>query len=587
MTSLLPDNLLDELNDLTFACLSGEAGPEDIEHLNKLLLNSEPARRVYAHTIRDSFILRQWAAATELHTREMLGDDDSDAAFLRLAIADADLIATASSSNSRVDDPHTAAPIAAVPVPGFFSTAYHGTIGFFSQELPFSLLIATVLTSLGLWAASMVYVSGPDEIARDSSSLPSKATFDPTLKVVGKITGMVDCKWADPKTETFNGANVLLGRKYALASGLMEITYDTGAKVILQGPVTYEIDSATGGYLSDGKLTARLQKDLVSYPQSRVSKPLFVVRTRTASVTDLGTEFGVRVSDQDLTQVYVFAGVVLVEDGKRNVSRLKAQESIQVTTSGFQSAEPNSIAKHFVRVLPASTMTDGSFSDHLSGMASSHWINPQVADYTKYYAAFTGHDNSDRVYLLTTARHNYGMCDFVATVKITNAFGASGSAFFGLGDGQSSDYFSEPGKNPPFAYLAYWGEGWCAEGATVRCSADRRTPHVLPSFRSQAAETTITAKIVWMPATTTAVFSVDVNNDGRYDTSVTVSCPDFASSESCGRLFIGGTNGVRFSDFRVDVASPRRSDGNSKPSDGGITVPVRGNRDAHMSDRTR
>ena len=32
---------------------------------------------------------------------------------------------------------------------------------------------------------------------------------------------------------------VSLGDKFALASGLMEITYDTGAKVILQGPVTY------------------------------------------------------------------------------------------------------------------------------------------------------------------------------------------------------------------------------------------------------------------------------------------------------------------------------------------------------------
>ena len=40
----------------------------------------------------------------------------------------------------------------------------------------------------------------------------------------------------------------------------MEITYDTGAKVILQGPVTYEVESADGGFLSVGKLTARLEK---------------------------------------------------------------------------------------------------------------------------------------------------------------------------------------------------------------------------------------------------------------------------------------------------------------------------------------
>ena len=44
----------------------------------------------------------------------------------------------------------------------------------------------------------------------------------------------------NPKTQSL----VSLGDKFALRSGLMEITYDTGAKVILQGPVTYEVESA-------------------------------------------------------------------------------------------------------------------------------------------------------------------------------------------------------------------------------------------------------------------------------------------------------------------------------------------------------
>ena len=41
----------------------------------------------------------------------------------------------------------------------------------------------------------------------------------------------------------------------------MEITYDTGAKVILQGPVTYEVESMTAGILSLGKLTARVGEE--------------------------------------------------------------------------------------------------------------------------------------------------------------------------------------------------------------------------------------------------------------------------------------------------------------------------------------
>ena len=78
------------------------------------------------------------------------------------------------------------------------------------------------------------------------------------MEFVGRITGMVDCQWADRLDGGGRWRHVPLGRKYALASGLMEITYDTGAKVILQGPVTYEVESRDGGYLAIGKLTAKL-----------------------------------------------------------------------------------------------------------------------------------------------------------------------------------------------------------------------------------------------------------------------------------------------------------------------------------------
>ena len=65
---------------------------------------------------------------------------------------------------------------------------------------------------------------------------------------------MVDCQWEESgtvpsKSEPFRKWGLLpsccSATRFALASGLMEITYDTGAKVILQGPVTYEVESKT------------------------------------------------------------------------------------------------------------------------------------------------------------------------------------------------------------------------------------------------------------------------------------------------------------------------------------------------------
>ena len=75
--------------------------------------------------------------------------------------------------------------------------------------------------------------------------------------VVGHISGMVGCRWADPSLKSV-APRIRQGTKFALASGLMEITYTTGAKVILQSPCTYEVESSSGGYLSLGKLTARV-----------------------------------------------------------------------------------------------------------------------------------------------------------------------------------------------------------------------------------------------------------------------------------------------------------------------------------------
>ena len=157
--------------------------------------------------------------------------------------------------------------------------------------------------------------------------LSHRSVVEPKAEYVGRITGMVDCKW-------IGGSRVSLGQKFDLASGLMEITYDTGAKVILQGPVTYEVE-ANGGYLAVGKLTGKLEKRgegreergegaanhqipnpksqiLNPSPLSPLPSPLFVIHTPTATVTDLGTEFGVEVSREGVTETQVFVGEVKI-----------------------------------------------------------------------------------------------------------------------------------------------------------------------------------------------------------------------------------------------------------------------------------
>jgi hypothetical protein len=204
--------------------------------------------------------------------------------------------------------------------PGLHSPlfALHSPVGGFL----FSYTMSALLVGIGLlvgWTWRISQYREPHVVRSPASHAPE--IDRPESSIVGRITGMVECRWADPTTETFERAYVPAGRKYALASGVMEITYETGARVILQGPAAYVVESASGGYLSLGRLTARVEKKSSGagvqgsespHPSSLIPHPssLFSVRTPTAVVTDLGTEFGVEVGKDGNTNSHVFRGSV-------------------------------------------------------------------------------------------------------------------------------------------------------------------------------------------------------------------------------------------------------------------------------------
>ncbi len=242
-------------------------------------------------------------------------------------------------------------------------------------NVAFSYAVSAVLVCIGLWIFSLMSASSPrDAVVNNNNSVAPRNHIPPDalapareIVSVARITGTVDCVWADANYAPFHD-RVMQGDKFMLKSGLMEITYYTGAKVILQGPCTYEAESAAGGYLSLGKLTARVEKrsgrggegergrlanstspassassSSPSLPPS-TSPPLFSVRTPTATVTDLGTEFGVEVTPEQGANVYVFRGVVEVSrDAKVGVAsvheRLVAGEALRF-------ASPDSRPKH-------------------------------------------------------------------------------------------------------------------------------------------------------------------------------------------------------------------------------------------------
>jgi hypothetical protein len=326
--------------DLLGALCDGTITPQQHEQLERELTANSVARQLYFEYLDLHLDLRRWP--WDIHPDgdpRRSSEGQSDAA--ERDIADS----------------------AFVPPPVLVLDAdLHGTAGYFSSGWPVAYAIATAIVVGGLIVGALVHVSQPEQIVRHPASRPT---------AVGRITGMVDCVWegsgttnlpspargrgaggegggkSDSPLSTLHSPLIRLGDTFALRSGLVEITYKTGAKVILQGPVTYQVETPNGGFMSAGKLTGKVKVETAKG---------FAVRTPTATVTDLGTEFGIEVDKQGDTISHVFRGVVRVQrlgasmDKDDDAVVLHENESVQ--TKKVQEAEDAEIVLRRVNVDP-------------------------------------------------------------------------------------------------------------------------------------------------------------------------------------------------------------------------------------------
>jgi hypothetical protein len=104
-------------------------------------------------------------------------------------------------------------------------------------------------------------------------------------------------------------APLAAGSKLAFQQGLLEVAFQSGAKIILQGPVEVALESASSVVLLHGKLTADVPHTEVTSPDGAGG---FTVRTPNATVVDLGTRFGVA-CQAGQTDVEVFVGKVRLQ----------------------------------------------------------------------------------------------------------------------------------------------------------------------------------------------------------------------------------------------------------------------------------
>lgn len=84
-------------------------------------------------------------------------------------------------------------------------------------------------------------------------------------KPVARLTETANCRWATGNTASKKGAGLSAGQRVNLLEGLAEITFASGAKVLMQGPCVLEIETTKTAILHSGKLTADVPDDLEGF----------------------------------------------------------------------------------------------------------------------------------------------------------------------------------------------------------------------------------------------------------------------------------------------------------------------------------
>ena len=179
---------------------------------------------------------------------------------------------------------------------------------------------------------------------------------------VGRVTGAKAAHWAS--TALAPGAHLRKGQRLELAGGAAEITFDSGARVVLEGAATLEINSAWEATLRQGTLKASVPPQAVGFRISNAS----------VEVVDLGTEFTM-VADAHGAEVFVLKGEVEAAPhaaSEQESILLREKESRRFASTGVTAVE-DSVRKFALFTEPLAL-------DHLAPATKYvHWSFDEMA----------------------------------------------------------------------------------------------------------------------------------------------------------------------------------------------------------------
>lgn len=216
---------------------------------------------------------------------------------------------------------------------------------FVGRPVPLSVLVSSFVTPL-LLLLVVSYLAAP--WVRSRVFYPASATPIDDAPVVARLHSTYQPQWGEGSSSAADGARLREGQSLDLTDGYAEIVFDSGARVILRSPSRFTLESPSSGRLDVGSLTSYVPRAAIG----------FKINTPSATVVDLGTEFGVEASVLGESHVSVFAGAVELIAGDEGAGaprgrrqRLRAGQQARITSAGnIQRNRP--APNGFVRKMP-------------------------------------------------------------------------------------------------------------------------------------------------------------------------------------------------------------------------------------------
>jgi hypothetical protein len=186
------------------------------------------------------------------------------------------------------------------------------------------------------------------------------------------------------------GQTLRVGQSLGLASGVAEIEFDIGAKVILQSPASLELLSPKSARLIIGKATVEIKSERARGFKIVTPETIFV---------DQGTEFGVEVAPGGSSKVHVFKGEVDVDHGGPNpwTQRLLEDAGARMETGEEGMTLVQDTGECFIRSMDEAdrdrhTVAYWRFEDHPIGKALPHTSQSKKPVRATTDSTFNGND---------------------------------------------------------------------------------------------------------------------------------------------------------------------------------------------------